>query len=52
VQKFASRGYSVVREYVGHAIGTEMHEPPGPELLAGHAGPTLKEAWSSPSSRW
>ncbi len=23
-----SHGYSIVREYVGHGIGTEMHEPP------------------------
>ena len=39
-------GYSVVREYVGHAIGTAMHEEPqvpnygppgkGPRLRAGH----------------
>jgi len=29
VQRVAeSAGYSVVREYVGHAIGTEMHESP------------------------
>src|SRR4051812_6985253 len=38
-------GYSVVREYVGHGIGTAMHEPPdvlnygpagkGPELVPG-----------------
>ena len=40
-----SHGYSIVREYVGHGIGTEMHEPPeipnygnpgrGPRLLRG-----------------
>lgn len=39
-------GYSVVRDYVGHGIGRQMHEPPvipnygkpgtGPRLLAGH----------------
>ena len=39
-------GFSVVREYVGHGIGTAMHEPPdvpnhgapgrGPRLRAGH----------------
>ena len=40
-----SHGYSIVREYVGHGIGTKMHEPPeipnygtpgrGPRLLRG-----------------
>ena len=37
-------GFSVVREYVGHAIGTAMHEEPQvPELLARPAaGPMLK----------
>lgn len=46
VQKTAeAAGYSVVRELVGHGIGTEMHEPPdipnygragfGPRLAAG-----------------
>ncbi len=40
-----SHGYSVVREFVGHGIGTQLHEPPqipnygapgfGPELKAG-----------------
>lgn len=40
-----SHGYSVVREYVGHGVGTKMHEPPeipnyghpgrGPRLLRG-----------------
>ena len=36
-------GYSVVREYVGHAIGTEMHEMPQvPNYWPGNAGPTLK----------
>jgi methionyl aminopeptidase len=38
-----SAGYSVVREYVGHAIGTEMHEDPQvPNYWPGSAGPTLK----------
>ena len=37
-------GYSVVREYVGHAIGTEMHEMPQvPNYWPGTPGPTLKE---------
>ncbi|HEV2427304.1 MAG TPA: type I methionyl aminopeptidase [Acidimicrobiales bacterium] len=36
-------GYSVVREYVGHAIGTEMHESPQvPNYWPGSPGPTLK----------
>ncbi|MBR3641702.1 MAG: type I methionyl aminopeptidase [Oscillibacter sp.] len=46
VQQYVeSHGFSVVREYVGHGIGTEMHEPPevpnfgtagrGPRLLRG-----------------
>ena len=40
-----SHGYSIVREYVGHGIGSQMHEPPeipnyghpgrGPRLLRG-----------------
>ena len=44
----------MVREYVGHGIGTAMHEEPaGAQLLAGHAGPKLQgRAWSSPSSPW
>jgi methionyl aminopeptidase len=45
VQKVAeAAGYSVVREYVGHAIGTEMHESPQvPNYWPGSPGPTLKE---------
>ena len=48
-----AHGYSVVREFVGHGIGTRLHEEPqvpnyGPpgraQRLAGHG------AW--PSSRW
>ena len=32
-------GFTVVREYVGHGIGTAMHEEPaGPELRAARAG--------------
>ena len=40
-----SHGYSIVREYVGHGVGAQMHEPPeipnyghpgrGPRLLRG-----------------
>jgi methionyl aminopeptidase len=37
-------GYSVVREYVGHAIGTAMHESPQvPNYWPGSPGPSLKE---------
>ena len=45
VQEVAeAAGYSVVREYVGHAIGTEMHESPQvPNYWPGTPGPTLKE---------
>jgi methionyl aminopeptidase len=44
VQQVAeSAGFSVVREYVGHAIGTEMHETPQvPNYWPGTPGPTLK----------
>ena len=36
-------GFSVVREYVGHAIGTAMHESPQvPNYWPGAPGPTLK----------
>jgi methionyl aminopeptidase len=44
VQKVAEgAGYTVVREYVGHAIGTAMHEEPQvPNYWPGTPGPTLK----------
>jgi methionyl aminopeptidase len=44
VQKVAeAAGFSVVREYVGHAIGTAMHEEPGvPNYWPGTPGPLLK----------
>jgi methionyl aminopeptidase len=44
VQEVAeAAGYSVVREYVGHAIGTAMHEDPQvPNYWPGTPGPTLK----------
>ncbi len=36
-------GFTVVREYVGHAIGTAMHEDPQvPNYWPGTPGPTLK----------
>jgi methionyl aminopeptidase len=38
-----SAGYSVVRKYVGHAIGTAMHEEPQvPNYWPGSGGPRLK----------
>ena len=47
-------GFSVVREYVGHAIGTAMHEEPQvPNYWPGHGGPDAQgREWSSPSSPW
>ncbi|HLG67459.1 MAG TPA: type I methionyl aminopeptidase [Acidimicrobiales bacterium] len=44
VQRVAeAAGYSVVREYVGHAIGTAMHEQPQvPNYWPGKPGPLLK----------
>lgn len=44
VQKVAeAAGYSVVRKYVGHAIGTAMHEEPQvPNYWPGTPGPKLK----------
>jgi methionyl aminopeptidase len=44
VQEVAeAAGFSVVRNYVGHAIGTEMHEEPQvPNYWPGTPGPRLK----------
>ncbi len=44
VQKVAeAAGYSVVRKYVGHAIGTAMHEDPQvPNYWPGTPGPRIK----------
>ena len=44
VQRVAeAAGYSVVRKYVGHAIGTAMHEEPQvPNYWPGNPGPKLK----------
>ena len=44
VQRVAeAASFSVVREYVGHAIGTAMHESPQvPNYWPGTPGPTLK----------
>ena len=44
VQEVAeAAGYSVVRKYVGHAIGTQMHEEPQvPNYWPGSPGPRIK----------
>ena len=44
VQDYAeSRGYSVVRQYVGHGVGRQMHEEPQiPNYRQGKRGPQLK----------
>lgn len=44
IQTYAERnGFSVVREFVGHGIGAEMHEdPPVPNYGRADRGPTLK----------
>jgi len=44
IQDYAeSRGYSVVREYTGHGIGREMHEPQIPNFGLPGTGPVLKK---------
>ena len=41
--KVEAHGYSVVREFVGHGIGTQLHEPPQiPNYGAPGYGPVLK----------
>ena len=44
IQDYAEvRGFSVVREYVGHGVGRQMHEEPQiPNYRAGKRGPLLK----------
>ena len=44
IQDYAeSRGYSVVRQYVGHGVGRQMHEDPQiPNYRQGKRGPLLK----------
>lgn len=43
IQKYVEEnGFSVVREYIGHGIGTEMHEdPPVPNYITNERGPRL-----------
>ena len=45
IQKYAEEhGFSVVREFVGHGIGRNMHEdPPVPNYGRANQGPELKE---------
>ncbi|KIL35494.1 methionine aminopeptidase [Cohnella kolymensis] len=45
IQTYAeSHGYSVVRQFIGHAIGQHMHEDPQvPHYGPPHRGPRLKE---------
>ena len=47
-------GFAVVREYVGHGIGTAMHEEPDvPNYGPAGPGPAAAgRAWCSRSSRW
>ncbi len=44
VEAVAKRaGLGVIRDYVGHGIGTEMHEPPNvPNFWPGRPGPVLR----------
>jgi methionyl aminopeptidase len=45
VEQFAApRGYGIVREFVGHGVGTALHEEPQvPNYGPGGRGPVLKE---------
>ncbi len=55
VQEFVeANGFSVVREFVGHGIGTRLHEEPQVPNFGtrGHGARACEKAWSSPSSRW
>ncbi len=46
-------GYSVVREFVGHGIGTKMHDEPNlPNYGEPGVGAACRKAWSSPLNRW
>ncbi len=49
-----SEGFSVVRQFVGHGIGREMHEPPADPELRTRRGAVrgCGPAWCSRSSRW
>ncbi len=48
-----SQGYGVVREYVGHGVGREMHEEPQvPNYGPPDRGPVLRKGMVWPWSRW
>ena len=48
----ASGRYGIIREYVGHGIGTEMHmDPPVPNYGLPAAARCWPRGWRSPSSR-
>ena len=53
IQTYAeSQNLSVVRHFVGHAIGENMHEEPQvPHYGRPTAGRVLKRAWSLPLNR-
>ena len=54
VQEFVeANGFSVVREFVGHGIGTRLHEEPQvPNFGRADSEPSFAKAWLSPSNRW
>jgi len=46
-------GFSVVREFVGHGIGTKMHDEPNLRTMGNRgAARVCRKAWSLPSNRW
>ncbi len=50
-----ANGFTIVREFVGHGIGTQMHEEPQIPNYVDRRGenPRLKEkVWFWRSSRW
>ena len=48
----ASAGLGIIRQFVGHGIGTAMHEEPQvPNFRTGRPGASSKPASASPSSR-
>ena len=53
-QHVVANGFSIVREFVGHGIGTSLHEEPQvPNYIdPKNENPRLKEGMVLPSSRW